>query len=539
MIDWAGLINYSDKIVSSFLSGHNLYLIKLFSIVATILFISLGYLFRGSIKNACCALVVEFKILFLYLKKTTLEINAANKTYILFLFIVLLGMLLYQVKYLPLGYDEIWTWLNFASRGILVSIAYYPAPNNHILYSVLSSITFYLDSGVVGLRLPSFLAALVLFWILLIVLYRLFKSNYVAVIGVCLFFSFYMIDYYSMNARGYIYITLAFVGSTGALIELSKQKPKLNYMFWLGFVAFSVIGFASIPTYLYAFVSQALVFLFLSEISRKRKMTIAFIYYSFIVGVFVLLFYAPVLLISGFESVLKNKYVLPLPRQTVLSMFNRHVTQTARSFFVNDAQLYFFMILSVAGIVVLFVRKKHLYGFVLMGFVLLPFVFMYLQAVIPFPRTWVYLIFIIVIGQCVVLKSFEDIYIVRVSLISVLTPIFFIYFIYANMLNIKRYKKENALYSSIKKSYDIIVVNKKQLVIDSDFVDVYLNYFFVKNKIYYNPVRLHAIHDLDHHLQDFVWIHDKNSSFFGKLNLNKKEVIYNDSLISVARIMPM
>src|SRR5712671_5590327 len=46
--------------------------------------------------------------------------------------------------YLPVAYDEASTYLNFTSHSPLVSMLYYPAPNNHILHSVITSFTKYI-----------------------------------------------------------------------------------------------------------------------------------------------------------------------------------------------------------------------------------------------------------------------------------------------------------------------------------------------------------------------------------------------------------
>src|SRR5262249_30214712 len=40
---------------------------------------------------------------------------------------------------LPVTYDEAWTFMNFTMRPAFASVTYYPAPNNHVLFSVLSN----------------------------------------------------------------------------------------------------------------------------------------------------------------------------------------------------------------------------------------------------------------------------------------------------------------------------------------------------------------------------------------------------------------
>jgi hypothetical protein len=79
-------------------------------------------------------------------------------------FIVVIGVALrLYLIHQPLHYDEAYTYLHFASRGIRAVITDYHAPNNHVLHSVLVRISY----GVFGhdpwaLRVPAAAAGVLL-----------------------------------------------------------------------------------------------------------------------------------------------------------------------------------------------------------------------------------------------------------------------------------------------------------------------------------------------------------------------------------------
>ncbi len=67
-----------------------------------------------------------------------LLVNRALLVKLLFAFVLLagLGFRLYWGVVQPISYDEAWTYLNFTKNGWLTSLSWYPAPNNHLFYSL-------------------------------------------------------------------------------------------------------------------------------------------------------------------------------------------------------------------------------------------------------------------------------------------------------------------------------------------------------------------------------------------------------------------
>ena len=70
-----------------------------------------------------------------------------NKKLLLIFIIIIIPSSIIKIYFLVNmagTYDELFTVINFTSKGFITSLSYYPAPNNHILYSVISSIFNYL-----------------------------------------------------------------------------------------------------------------------------------------------------------------------------------------------------------------------------------------------------------------------------------------------------------------------------------------------------------------------------------------------------------
>ena len=58
-----------------------------------------------------------------------------------FVLTIPLACSIYYAIRLPVTYDEAWTYLYFTINSPLVSASFYPAPNNHILFSLLARVT--------------------------------------------------------------------------------------------------------------------------------------------------------------------------------------------------------------------------------------------------------------------------------------------------------------------------------------------------------------------------------------------------------------
>ena len=110
--------------------------ITLLILFLLILFILLTYLLVALIKNFTLVKINISK--FISAEKQFLDKILYSKFYLLLILPLVFN--LYLIISLPITYDEAWTYNNFISKGLLVSVSYYPMPNNHVLYNAICSI---------------------------------------------------------------------------------------------------------------------------------------------------------------------------------------------------------------------------------------------------------------------------------------------------------------------------------------------------------------------------------------------------------------
>ena len=461
------------------------------------------------------------------------------------LFTLLVGSQTYQAAFFPLSYDEIWTYLNFSSRGPLVALAYYPAPNNHVLYSLLSSLTVLLaPESALGLRLPAIIASGLAFWLLFALLLR-HSALLWALCGLFLFYSSYIVFYYSFLARGYEFQLLAFIGSLGAVMELRNPHSRYRTAAWLGFIIFSTIGLTTIPTYVYPLVSE---FLFLGLVLftlGPAKEWLRILQKMLLVGMLIasitVLFYAPILIFSGPARLFNNKFVIPIERSEVLRLLIHHLRDTLDWFFISSLTQYLLIVLAALSLFAAAVKPKLISRMWQLGlFFVLPALFMLFQAVIPFPRTWIYLMVVLVLLICC-LPTFGTwdwarqqpklvSYGLLLSAISIWTV--------STYLNQARFHSEHDDFFSYSQVYTQVldVAPNRQLLIESDHADVMLEYQYRLHHRPYTPLRAHT-----GQLPAQVWlVEDKRTALSEVLRSDStgcSRTIYDDTFVRVREII--
>lgn len=226
---------------------------------------------------------------------------------------LLLGLLLlvrgYYLLHYPLYGDEVVTYLSFVREGALAAVSFYPIPNNHIGYSLLSwllslvSPNFYWTT-----RLPTFLiSALGTAGVGLLLLRHC--SFRVAALTVFLFAFFPYALFQSVVGRGYFLLAvcaqLGFV-ATLALLR-GPARPRLA---WALLIGSSVLGLYALPSYLLVLGSLGAA---LVVVAGRRRLALgrAGLLAGLVVGAAAGLLYAPVLLVSGPGALLANGYVAP------------------------------------------------------------------------------------------------------------------------------------------------------------------------------------------------------------------------------------
>lgn len=300
---------------------------------------------------------------------------------LLFLMVIPVSMSIYLCIKMPVSYDEAWTYLNFSSKSILTSISYYPAPNNHVLYSILTNIFVLLPvSHLAAIRMPSVLVNIMCI-LFLFSLVKEYCNVFIAYITIAFFSTFSMTIYYSYMSRGYGLECLFFVLMTYSVFKIINNPE--NKLYWFYFSIASIGGFYTIPSFLYPFViANTYLFIALKKIGKNQVTS------SMTVMIVSGLLYLPIILLNGLHALTNNSYVTPISRLIVV--------ETLPSFFLNvfsgvtGLPALIVIALCCAGILILLSRYKGHLGYYFLLILIMSPVLLALHSVIPFPRTFEY-----------------------------------------------------------------------------------------------------------------------------------------------------
>jgi uncharacterized membrane protein len=384
---------------------------------------------------------------------------------------------LYLITYYPVYIDEASTYNDFTSKGFFTSITKYPAPNNHVLFSIISTFFNYLPlEPLVKLRLPNLVIGLASS----LVLYSLLKEKFnhkVAVLPHLLFSFSYTITFYSVFARGYmliIFFTLVCYWS----IERFREKEYNKKYLWIYSIS-SILGFYTIPIFLFVSASFGLylLYLFYSQKNILKQLVLC----HFFIAIITVVLYSPIIYYNGLDAIINNEFTKKLNFKEVFIYVINHGCDIYDK--LIGIRSRYFIIAFMLSLLLLYklssdykVRSILLFSIL---FFILPQFFMLFQKVIPGIRTWSYLIIPLILGIAVVLsyllskKSVSMNIIYAVGILVIITQVYIF--------------KKSHLFAALQNDYDssllsqAILKNKyKQIYFESDsgcFEYVNFNYF--------------------------------------------------------------
>jgi hypothetical protein len=233
--------------------------------------------------------------------------NGVIRNYML----IVITIIVWQIRnyfYFPFFVDDLASYVYFARNGPLITAVFYPIPNNHIFYNLLSSVaTTFINDPLLSTRLISFVSFHMLILVLFVYLYRSFSNKWIAYLAVAICGFFFASSIYSIQGRGYMIFSL-FTVSAG--ISLLKYVETRQALFLVIVIVSSILGAYTVPTFLIPFIGLIAVFLFFS-IYRRDKILLqdAFICAS-CVGIGVFLLYLPTFIFSGIGAITSNKFVV-------------------------------------------------------------------------------------------------------------------------------------------------------------------------------------------------------------------------------------
>jgi hypothetical protein len=227
--------------------------------------------------------------------------------------ITLLGLAIRLIDYAhPVGYDEAYTYIHFASKSLRTILADYSAPNNHIFHTLLVALADRIFGNYLWvLRLPALIAGV----LCIPAVYAAGRSLYnrgAGILSAALLCLAPLLVDYSTNARGYSLICLF---SLLMLWQAGILRRSSTFSGWLLLGTFATLGFYTIPVMVYP-VCGVYLWLLLSWLIRDTFQSDRrhFIYnlLSSAVGTILmtLVLYTPVFLFgTGLSSITGNEFV--------------------------------------------------------------------------------------------------------------------------------------------------------------------------------------------------------------------------------------
>jgi len=394
-----------------------------------------------------------------------------DKHNVLVILLPTLTIVYYAIK-MPISYDEAWTYLNFSSRNLIVSLTYYPAPNNHVLHSLLTNITNFIfpTFPLFALRLPPVIVSFMTYLIGLYSIKKHYNKN-ISIASVGIFSVLFMGIYYGYMSRGYALILFFFIASFHFVLNIIKNANNLRD--WICFTIFSILGFFTIPSYLYAFATLNVILLFLT---LKKSVFINQVKYSIITFIATAILYLPIIVVNGLKALTNNRFVAPKPREFVFSKLPEFLFQTIEEITGLNGILLLSMI--IISLLLLLKNKDWFHTKLFTLFLIMPPFLLLTHGVIPFSRTFNYYSFIVVLLFCIANRNFLEKLKIRILvLIVIFLQILLIYNFNEKIFNYEKY-------SIISKEINnkIISENKSYLV-NSNLFGTYLLYYLKAEKI--------------------------------------------------------
>lgn len=325
--------------------------------------------------------------------------SKGHRNFIWFLLVVAV-VLRGRALFLPITYDEAFTYVYYVSRPLHVLLADYSYPNNHVFHSLLAKLsTMVFGVNKVALRLPAFLAGVLVLPVFYLFVRRMF-NRYIALFTLVLLVPYGRLIEYGALARGYSITWLCFACALLFGRRLVKEDDRTSGVL----VALCcAIGLWAVPTMIYPTIMVYLWLLFYIASRYKDSRARRLVNWTISVAALVLftfLFYAPVLAVNGMERLLHHEV---LPKAT-LETFQETYAESILLFWSWSTDVLFPMagLLFGAGVVVAgyFSAKYRRLGFA-MALGAIPLVV--LQMEVAPPRAWTYAWFIFLLGSAITL----------------------------------------------------------------------------------------------------------------------------------------
>lgn len=304
--------------------------------------------------------------------------------FIIILFVIFLSV---KINSYPVYIDEATTFLEYTSLGFWDTLSNYNEPNNHVFFSILLVIFQKLPiDSLIAMRIPNLLIGIFTIW----TLHKYLKTKFsdtASLIGTTIFTFSYAILFYSIFARGYLLIIFCCLFTFKSLDEIEKSYS-IKKLIHLGLI--TVIGFFTIPIYLYVALSFTIVVLI--RFWKRRDLVLKLLLMACLSILATIILYSPIIYKNGINAIIKNEYNLPKSTNEIYQFlknswigFYDKIWGVQSGIIVACLLLYAFYLLFI-------LKKERRIGCDFLVFVSLPFIFVLVQKVIPGFRTWTYIL---------------------------------------------------------------------------------------------------------------------------------------------------
>ncbi|MCS6824270.1 MAG: hypothetical protein NZ529_08235 [Cytophagaceae bacterium] len=468
-----------NKIKELYLTEQALLAMRIFSFV-----LCLALLLMSLFANIVSDILKSIKESLFYLVNAVInKYHSMTKSEKTALWISVLLLAIYRCYFMfhyPLMHDEMASYLFFVRNGWLVTLSYYPAPNNHILYN-MSCIPFsYLfTDGLHTMRIPVFLMSILLYVAVFFFFYRYYSFK--VALCIALIFAFLPLsNLYSVLGRGYMIYTFCALVVVYATMKLYRNPYEKKI--WILYSMFSIAGFYTLPVFFYLFLVCTIFLLTAVILSKKQHCIFIFFIAHVVVSIGVILLYMPVLMVSGYKALFQHSWAKPMSTEKFIHQLPNYlsvVSQALIGFDVHAPLILLFLTIMLS--IYLWIRKKNHVLYFLFMFVAILFV-IFLQRLHPFPRIWIYAeIGIAFAISCTTiltsnyLKKYRDVfYVLIVSCVAAG------YCLYPLLYEDSVFDHYRAMHQTTK---NVVLSGAKQIYVDHD--DYYLSvlYHVAKNNI--------------------------------------------------------
>jgi hypothetical protein len=236
---------------------------------------------------------------------------------------------------LPFHVDERFTYLYFVQPGWLASLAYYPGPNNHILFTLLCNATDLLLDDPFRIMKGTALAVAAVFPPVFWLAVRRHFGAAPAWLATAACLASDKVFYYATQGRGYGLLTLWVLLAAYAAVQVGRDGATRRRPYAVLGVS-CVLGFYTVPVFLYPFAGLAL-YLAVALGRRRAYRPLGRLLLTGVgVGAATALLYLPVLLVNGPGALTGNAWVARLPGPAFRAAFPGHLQAVAADLWYGD-----------------------------------------------------------------------------------------------------------------------------------------------------------------------------------------------------------